>query len=294
MQLNGKAGLGGWRWIFLVQGLITMVLAFLAYWLLVDFPDSDRATWSFLGKAERQWVVQRIHRDRGDSKPSKFELSKFLRGGRDPKIWAYAMIFFNTTTITYALAYTLPILLVGNMGFSVGQAQCLVAPPYVFAGIVMYASGWVGDRFRFRGPLILFNMMLCLIGLPIMGWHKSAAVRYFGVFLVTAGANCNVPTVMSFQANNLRGQWKRAFCSATLVGFGGIGGIAGSLVFRTQDKETGYKPGMYACIACASLNILLVLICDVAFKFANDKADKGGTVPESQEDNEAPEFRYTY
>lgn len=37
------------------------------------------------------------------------------------------------------------------------------------------------------------------------------------------------------QANNIRGQWKRAFCSATLVGFGGIGGIAGSLVFRSQD-----------------------------------------------------------
>ncbi|KAJ3497183.1 hypothetical protein NLG97_g2098 [Lecanicillium saksenae] len=294
MQLNGEGGLTGWRWIFLVQGLITVVLAIAAYWLLVDFPDSDRATWSFLGKAERQWVVARIQKDRGDSKVSKFELGKFLRGGLDIKIWAYAMIFFCTTTISYALAYTLPLLLVGNMGFTVGQAQCLVAPPYVFAGIVMYISGWVGDRFRFRGPLIIFNMLLCLIGLPIMGWHKSSAVRYFGVFLVTAGANCNVPTVMSFQANNLRGQWKRAFCSATLVGFGGIGGIAGSLVFREQDKLTGYKPGMYACIACASLNVVLVLLCDLAFKAANSKADKGGPAPESHEDNDAPDFRYTY
>ncbi|MBH1945599.1 hypothetical protein I5L01_15380, partial [Erythrobacter sp. YJ-T3-07] len=71
-----------------------------------------------------------------------------------------------------------------------------------------------------------------LIGVPIMGWHSNAAVRYFGVFLVTAGANSNVPAALSYQANNIRGQWKRAFCSATFVGFGGIGGIAGSLVFR--------------------------------------------------------------
>ncbi|KAM3514717.1 hypothetical protein MY11210_001688 [Beauveria gryllotalpidicola] len=294
MQLNGKANLTGWRWIFLVQGLITVVMATVAYWLLVDFPDSDRPTWKFLNKDELRWVVSRIQQDRGDSAMSKFELKKFLRNGLDLKIWAYAVIFFNTTTITYALAYTLPLILMGNMGFTVGQAQCLVTPPYVFAGIVMFISGYIGDRFRFRGPLIIFNMVLCLIGLPIMGWHSNAAVRYFGVFLVTAGANCNVPTVMSFQANNLRGQWKRAFCSATLVGFGGIGGIAGSLIFREQDKSTGYKPGMYACIACASLNILLVLCCDLAFKVSNKRADNGGKVPQSEEDDGAPDFRYTY
>jgi hypothetical protein len=40
------------------------------------------------------------------------------------------------------------------------------------------------------------------------------------VFLACAGANANVPTVMAYQANNIRGHWKRAFCSATLVGFG--------------------------------------------------------------------------
>jgi len=75
-------------------------------------------------------------------------------------------------------------------------------------------------------------MLLCIIGLAIMGWVKNVAVRYFGVFLVAAGANANVPAVLAYQANNIRGQWKRAFCSATLVGFGGIGGICGSLIFR--------------------------------------------------------------
>jgi MFS family permease len=123
------------------------------------------------------------------------------------------------------------------MGFSVGAAQCLVAPPYAFAGIVMYAAGYLGDKYHVRGPIILFNMLLCLIGLPLMGFHKNAAVRYFGVFLTTAGANSNVPATMSYQANNIRGQWKRAFCSATLVGMGGVGGIAGGLVFREQGMS---------------------------------------------------------
>lgn len=197
-----------------------------------------------------------------------------MRAGTDIKVWAYAMIFFNTTTVTYALAYFLPIILTHNMGFSVGASQCLVAPPYAFAGIIMYLTGWAGDKYRLRGPVIIFNALLCIIGLPIMGFHSSPAVRYFGVFLVTAGANANVPAAMSYQANNIRGQWKRAFCSATFVSFGGIGGIAGSLVFRNEDAP-GYKPGLYACIATTLLTMILVGILTLDFRRLNGKADRG-------------------
>lgn len=219
-------------------------------------------------------ICARVHADRGDVKPQPFSLAKYMRAGTDIKVWAYAMIFFNTTTVTYALAYFLPIILTHNMGFSVGASQCLVAPPYAFAGIIMYLTGWAGDKYRLRGPVILFNALLCIIGLPIMGFHSSPAVRYFGVFLVTAGANANVPAAMSYQANNIRGQWKRAFCSATFVSFGGIGGIAGSLVFRNEDAP-GYKPGLYACIATTLLTMILVGILTLDFRRLNAKADRG-------------------
>lgn len=133
------------------------------------------------------------------------------------------------------------------MGFNMAASQCLIAPPYVFAGILMFCMAWVGDRYRVRGAIILANCTISIIGLPIMGFHPNPNVRYFGVFLATAGANANVPALMAYQANNIRGQWKRAFCSATLTGFGGIGGIAGSLVFRTQDSPD-YVPGIIATI----------------------------------------------
>lgn len=230
--MAGIANLNGWRWIFIIQGLITVVLAVAGYWLLVDFPDSKRSNWAFLGERDRQWICARVQADRGDVTAPPFSIKGYLGAALDIKIWAYAMIFFNTTTVTYALAYFLPLILNGNMGFTVGQAQCLIAPPYALAGIVMYGTAWVGDKYHIRGPIIIFNMLLVLIGLPIMGFHSNPAVRYFGVFLTTAGANSNVPAAMSYQANNIRGQWKRAFCSATFVAFGGIGGIAGSLVFR--------------------------------------------------------------
>lgn len=196
-------------------------------------------------------------------------------------------MFFNTTTLSYALAYFLPIILHVNMKFSIAASQCLVAPPYAFAAIVMYTTGYLGDKYKIRSPIIVFNMILCLIGLPIMGWHKSPAVRYFGVFLVTAGANANVPSVMAYQANNIRGQWKRAFCSATLVGFGGIGGIAGGLVFREQDAPD-YQPGVYACIACCLLTLIIVGVTTLVFVRQNRRADRGEIELEDSDVSDLP------
>jgi len=111
----------------------------------------------------------------------------------------------------------------------------------------MYGTAWMGDRYHTRAPIIVLNSLIALVGLPILGFHSNPGVRYFGVFVAVAGVNANIPACMAYQANNIRGQWKRAFCSATLTGLGGIGGIAGSLVFRSQDKP-GYVPGMIACI----------------------------------------------
>ena len=79
---------------------------------------------------------------------------------------------------------------------------------------------------------------------------------------------------MAYQANNIRGQWKRAFCSATFVGMGGVGGIAGSLVFRAQDAPD-YHPGLYACIACSLLTLVIVAVTTLVFYHQNQRAERG-------------------
>lgn len=134
------------------------------------------------------------------------------------------------------------------MGFSIAASQMLTAPPYVLAGALMVACGYIGDRYHIRGPLIILNAVISLVGAIIVAYCQASGVRYFGLFLLAAGSNANVPTGMAYQANNVHGQWARAFGSATIVGFGGIGGVCGSLVFRSQDAPN-YVNGFYACMA---------------------------------------------
>lgn len=128
----------------------------------------------------------------------------------------------------------MPIILHQELHFSETQAQGHSTPPYLAAMLLMYIEGWLSDKIRLRSPFIYFNACVCITGLCLLVWGGSVGVQYFGVILVTAGCSANLPTAMVFQANNIRGAWKRAFCSATMIGLGGTGGIAGSLVFRSQ------------------------------------------------------------
>ncbi|PNS21545.1 hypothetical protein CAC42_904 [Sphaceloma murrayae] len=279
----------GWRWIFILEGVLTCAIGVGAYIFLVSFPDDGaEKAWSFLKKNEVDWIIRKVNADRGDVKVEPFTLGRFMRGGADWKIWIYALMFCFTTTVSYALAYFLPLILRG-MGFSVGEAQCLVAPPFVFAGIWMFACGWFGDKYKIRSPVIAANAILQIVGLALMGFVSSNGVRFFGVFLACAGANCNVPAILTYQANNIRGQWKRAFCSASLVGFGGVGGIIGSLIFRPQDAPS-YRPGIIGTMVASGLTLMLVGILTLNFRSVNAKADRGEMVVEGSEEG----FRYTY
>lgn len=275
MQMDGLGNLSGWRWIFVIEGLITCLFGIGGYFLIVDFPENSSKSWNFLSERESAFIVARVQNDRSDVIPEPFKLGAYLKNALDLKVWGFASLFMLTTTNTYAIAYFLPVILRRGMGFNVAKAQCLVAPPYVAAAIVMYAFAVIGDKYHIRGPIVIFNAVLGLIGLPLLAYEKNNGVRYFGVFLATIAGNANVPAVLTYQANNIRGQWKRALCSATLVGAGGIGGIIGSTVFREVDAP-GYRPGIWCTMIANGLVVVITLAMTLKFWLANKRVEKGG------------------
>lgn len=251
MQMDGLSGLAGWRWIFIMEGLVTCLVAFGAYFAIIDFPEKAHTSYKFLNKQECDFILRRINKDRDDAIAESFTLSRFLRPALDFKLWVLALISFFIITVTTAISVFLPIILRTGLGFTIAQSQCLVAPPYVLAVLLMILSAYLGDKYHVRGPILVVNSLIALVGLSITGFAKSSNVRYFGVFLLTAGGNANIPTSLAYQANNVRGQWKRALCSAMFVAFGGIGGVSGGTIFRSQDAPD-YVPGIIACITYAT------------------------------------------
>lgn len=169
--ITSQDGLGnyrGWRWIFIMEGIITVIIACVGYFALIDFPDQvGKKKKNFLSERELNWVIQRITKDREDAYTEPFNIKKWARSGLDLKVWGFALIFFCLTATSYSIAYFLPIIL-RSMGYSIASSQCLVAPPYAMAGILMAATSWVGDRYRTKAPILIFNALVTITGLAVM------------------------------------------------------------------------------------------------------------------------------
>ncbi|THC91976.1 hypothetical protein EYZ11_008563 [Aspergillus tanneri] len=235
--LDGRAGLRGWRWMYLVQGLITCVIGIVTYWWMVDFPENAENSFYFLSSTQAKIAVRRIQIDRDDVVPEPLTWRRITVHFLDPQLYGFAGMFFLLNLVSTALSYFLPIILQSGMGFSGNKSILLSTPPYYWSIVPVLFTSLIGDRYRIRGPLITFNA-LCLIGGFLMfGLPASTqvTVRYLGTFLATGAYISNWAALNAFMANNVVGQWKRATTAAAVAACNGLGGVAGSYIVRQQE-----------------------------------------------------------
>ncbi|TEB20276.1 MFS general substrate transporter [Coprinellus micaceus] len=224
LQLIGdRGGLRGWRWIFLIEGLLTISLGVVTWFYIPDFPDKN----TFLTKEETKLVLDRIEADRQDSLPDPMTGKKILKHMADPFLWSCAFMFMSSTMPAYTIAFFTSILLQG-MGFGIRDSLVLGAPPYVAAAISTYVFAWLADRTQRRAFWIFIQSLITITGLFVTAYGKLNGVRYFGLFLINMGASGCIPTILAY----------RSVSTAIIVAFGGVGGIFSTLVFRQKDYPT--------------------------------------------------------
>ena len=114
-KLDGRGGLHGWQWMFLIQGLTTCVIGVMTFWWMVDFPERAHYSFRFLDKEEQKRAVSRIQEDRGDVEAVPFKVSVVLREFLDIKIYGFAILFFLLNLVSTALSYFLPIMYVSRV-----------------------------------------------------------------------------------------------------------------------------------------------------------------------------------
>lgn len=288
-QLDGHSRYRGWRWMFLVQGAITMLIGLLTYSWMVDFPENSRNSFYFLNHEEASQAVLRIHRDRKDAQtPGPLRLRAILVHFLDPKLYAFCTLFFLLNIVSTALSYFLPIILKSGMGFSTNKAILLSAPPYFYSAIPVLISSLFGDKYRLRGPIIIFNAVCLIAGFCMLGFPSQVTVRYVGTYLATGAYISNWAALNAYQANNITGQWKRATVAAAVSACNGLGGIAGSYIVRSSEAPS-YMSAIWISIGSHLLMIAIVLASTMMFWWANGRQKRLGKVIEGVEG-----FRYTY
>ncbi|KAK4946155.1 hypothetical protein LTR10_014666 [Elasticomyces elasticus] len=286
-HLDHRGGLRGWQ--YLVQGAVTMFLGLLTYFWMVEFPDQCERSFYFLSEDEKSLAISRINDDRRDGgKPEPLTTSAILVNFLDPKLYVFCVLFFLLNLVSTALSYFLPIILQSGMGFDSNKAILLSSPPYFYAVIPVLLSSYIGDKYRIRAPVIIFNAICLIVGFCMLGFPSQVTVRYIGTFLATGAYVSNWAALNAYQANNVVGQWKRATVAAVISACNGLGGIAGSYIVR-QPEAPKYFTAIWVSIGSHIAMIVLVACCTVWFWMANRKAGKGLYLIEG-----VPNFRYTY
>ncbi|EAU83784.1 hypothetical protein CC1G_07519 [Coprinopsis cinerea okayama7 len=282
--LEGKRNLEGWRWIFIIEGAITLFLGIICFLFIPNFPDENR----FLTKEQTDFVIKRINDDRGDALPDEITFQKVLKHLSDWTLWAYGFIFMCCTMPNYVQSYFVPIILAG-MGYDKKGTLLRTAPPYAPAIPVTILTAWLADKYKHRSGFIVIAVVVCLLGNGLTAWHPDNKVRYLGVFLTNAGNSASIPTVLAYASNNVVSHSKRSVQTALSVALGSMGGILAATCFRSQDRPK-YIPGLIATILSQVVVIILLAILSIRHTYWNKRA-KEGKLSEPLEGQ--PGFLYT-
>lgn len=193
-KMDGMAGLEGWRWIFILEGLFTVTVAIMCIFLLCDSPalstgwlEADEIRYLELRQLGRRVTSPSEYRD-GDGNSMAALFKDILC---DYKI--YLLIFANWSNAVpnYAMKFTMPSILKG-MGYSSSMAQLMTIPPYAVGAISAYGFAIFADKYSWRYPFIL-GPQCCLVISFIILFVKSGditnniGVCYFAVCLATLG-----------------------------------------------------------------------------------------------------------
>ncbi|OQU98762.1 hypothetical protein CLAIMM_04495 isoform 3 [Cladophialophora immunda] len=274
-KMDGIAGLAGWKWIFILEGLAPIAISFTLYFLLPDKPETAR----FLTKEEREFIVNRIALHTGSGQGRVTNVDKmswpYIKAGfADWRIWCAVIPFWACSIGTYGFTATVPSV-IKQMGYSSANAQLMTIPIYVVGMIATVIVAFWADHAQQRTPFIMGGFAIGVVGFIAqlaIPHPKYSGVSYFFLFLVATGLYCPFTCIVTLIANNLAPSSKRAVGMALLISVGNMGGICGSNIYFSAQAPK-YPTGFGVSLGICVLGIVAAFVLRVAYQRENRRRD---------------------
>ncbi|GIJ83853.1 hypothetical protein Asppvi_002683 [Aspergillus pseudoviridinutans] len=297
-NMDGVAGYSGWRWIFILEGLATIVVAVIAKFIVVDWPETAR----FLTEDERTLLLHRLSEDQGEARMDRLDKKSLRRAFSDPKIYLGPLMYFGIVNTGYAVSFFTPTIL-NQLGWTAVRAQVMSVPVYCVSMVITLSAAYASDRLRHRYLFTLAGCLIATMGYVILLCQASVPVgaRYFAVFAITGGGYLTQPILMGWLSNNMAGHYKQSIASAMQIGFGNCGGLVASNIFFKEEAPrytTGYGVSLgmtWICGAACAL-FLTYLVRENRLREAG-RREWRLELPQEEVENlgdDHPAFRFTY
>ncbi|KAL0938394.1 major facilitator superfamily transporter [Colletotrichum truncatum] len=297
-QMNGIGNLAGWSWIFILEGLLTVVFGVASFWMVHDFPDEAK----FLSPDDRARVIRRLKADQQASAVyEEFKMKYFWQAMADWKMWMAMVIYMGCDMPLYAFSLFLPTI-INDLGWNTStvRSQLMTVPPYAVAAVFTIIVGWVADKTRQRGLCNVFVSLIGIAGFVILITTESPKVKYAGTFLGAMALYPCISNTITWVANNTEGVYKRGVVLGFVIGWGNLSGIISSNIYFNGPQFT---EGHGVVLAYLSLCLCLgSLLMTVSLKVENAKRKQGKrdhwAVGKTEKEIEAlgdmrPRFQYT-
>jgi len=233
LRLHGTLGLAGWQWLFIVEGLPSIVMCFVTWRLLTDRPKD--ASW--LRPDQKDWLNERMASEQAQREAiRKYSLAKAFGS---LKLWLLVVVEFGHQVAGYGLVFFMP-LIVKGLGVATGWIGVVAAAPFLCGFVAMIAWGYHSDRTGERTLHAAGALLLVAVGLAtctVIGGNHPV-VMMLVLCLTVMGNQSVAPCFWSIPGAMLTGS-AAAGGLAMVNSLGNLGGWLGPSVYGLIKDATG-------------------------------------------------------
>ncbi|TWU75714.1 hypothetical protein ED733_007611 [Metarhizium rileyi] len=236
-HLHNVRGITGWRWLFILEGVATVGVALVAFFVLLDYPSTSKR----LTPEERSLAAIRIIHDgiatEGHSDKPLTHGRALVAAVADPRTYMF-LILLMLDVGAGTISYFIPTISQTIYKDSV-QAQYMTVPIYIVAAVCLNAVAWSSDRTGDRRWHITSALGLGFACSVVCAAVQASVVRYVMVCFVVAGIWSALPLILSWTSTTVSlPPEKRAIVLALVNAFGNFSSVYGSRIWPKHNAPT--------------------------------------------------------
>lgn len=249
--------LNSWRNIFFFEGLISIVVAALAWFILSDSPETAR----FLNAEERELASNRVRVETYGAKAiiEKFKGKEVWRAMTNGFVLAMGVAFTCINISVQGLSlFTPTIIRTIYPGLPVVQQQLRTVPPYAVGFVIALCCSYAVNYYDRRAYVMIPLLMLAIVGFAIFAATdiNDPNPRFGSLFLGVIGVFPQGPFALAWAANNTAPDTARGVAIAMVVSVGTVGAIVATWSFLPSFGPS-YKQAAYINLGSTSLTLLI-------------------------------------